>query len=226
MIANPESLHSFTLYLANKFRTKNNQSVEGGIVEKDADWSFSFSYQLEKKIGVLPCRSSGSNGRIPWRTFRQDRILDAGLHQRLPGPNGLQETSGTTFGFGSRPEELEEILETPYLAMVETVAESQASPQRHSYRGRACCKCFNRMLLILHTAHTSTKKILAWEFFLIMSRNNYRSVVCVFKRSKDFRFYVHRIRYYSRFRSLWIILSWRSIEYIQENHGKIKIRKC
>lgn len=85
--------------------------------------------------GVLPCRCLGSNGGTSWRTFEQDRHLDAILGPWLLVPQGVQEIARATFGPPSVPEEFAQIPQVAYLAMVQTVAEGQATPQRHPYRG-------------------------------------------------------------------------------------------
>lgn len=105
--------------------------------------SVSLTLLLKQTTGILPCRSLGSDGRIAWRTFEQNRHLDAILGQRLLVQERVQETARTTFGPPSVPEELEEVPQVEDLALVQTVAESQASPQRHPYRGRDRRKLFS-----------------------------------------------------------------------------------
>lgn len=53
----------------------------------------------------------------------------------LPQPQRLPEVAGTTFVPPSRAKELAQVPPTQNLAMVQTLAEGQAPPQRHSRRG-------------------------------------------------------------------------------------------
>ena len=105
--------------------TPQQTPPRGTLINRNVLLSDRFGKKKKKKTtGILPCRSPGSDGRIPWRATQQDRVLDAGVHARLPNQKRLQETAGATFGSGRRAKELEEIPATSYLAMVETVAES------------------------------------------------------------------------------------------------------
>jgi len=57
--------------------------------ENRSEWLFLLLISAEKKIGILPRWSPGSDGGTARRASQQDRVLDAGLHQRLSIPQGL-----------------------------------------------------------------------------------------------------------------------------------------
>lgn len=83
-------------------------------------------------LGLLPRRCLGSDGRITWRPFGQDHDLVAIMGPRLSLQKGIQEAPRTKIGSPSCSTQLAQIPQTSYLAMVQALAESQASPQRYS----------------------------------------------------------------------------------------------
>lgn len=61
--------------------------------------------------------------------------MDAILDSWLPQQEGIPSVAGTALVPSSRTKELAQVPSTQNLAMVQTVAEGQASAQRHPRRG-------------------------------------------------------------------------------------------
>lgn len=123
-IFHPKLIEIFLLFRFAKMSHFHNESNE---------------HTYMKYIGILPCWCLGSNGRIPWRTFGQDYVLDAIMDPWLLGSSWVQENPRATYCTPNCPTQLAQIHAIAHLAMVEIVAKGQAFAQCYTrWRWNRC----------------------------------------------------------------------------------------